>query len=78
MRCWQDLDFEGSVLGMKREVEMAMLKLVDGARILRLSEPESGLCLEKRLDREEPVLRQQRHWKHVFEAMLERELGTVG
>ena len=35
---------------MKRDIEMLLLKLADGARILRFSEPESGLCLEKRLD----------------------------
>ena len=35
---------------MKRDIELLLLKLADGARILRFSEPESGLCLEKRLD----------------------------
>ena len=35
---------------MKRDIELLLLKLADGGRILRLSEPRSGLCLEKRLD----------------------------
>jgi hypothetical protein len=61
---------------MKRDVEMLLLKLADGARILRLSEPESGLCLEKRLDPAQPVVRQKERWARVFNTMLKRELGA--
>ena len=63
---------------MKRNIELLLLKLADGGRILRLSEPHSGLCLEKRLDSYESVARQKQRWKHVFVAMLERELGAAG
>ena len=63
---------------MKREIELLLLKLADGGRILRLSESQSGLCLEKRLDPQESVARQKDRWKQVFVAMLEREFGTVG
>lgn len=63
---------------MKRDIELLLLKLADGGRILRLSEPRSGLCLEKRLDSQESIARQKERWKHVFVAMLERELGTAG
>ncbi len=63
---------------MKRNIELLLLKLADGGRILRLSEPHSGLCLEKRLDSEEAVARQKKHWKQVFVAILDRELGTAG
>ena len=62
---------------MKRDIEMLLLKLADGARILRLSDPESGLCLEKRLDPTQSVARQKERWAQVFVAMLERELGAV-
>ena len=62
---------------MKRPIEMLLLKLADGARILRLSEPASGLCLEKRLDPGQPVVRQKERWKQAFLAMLERELGPA-
>jgi hypothetical protein len=62
---------------VKREIEMLLLKLADGARILRFSEPESGLCLEKRLDPKESVARQKQRWRQVFAAMIERELGTA-
>jgi hypothetical protein len=62
---------------MKRDIEMLLLKLTDGARILRLSDPESGLCLEKRLDPAQSVARQKQRWVQVFTAMLERELRAV-
>jgi hypothetical protein len=62
---------------MKRDIEMLLLKLADGVRILRFSEPESGLCLEKRLDPAQSVARQKEHWEQVFAAMLERELDAA-
>jgi hypothetical protein len=62
---------------MKREIEILMLKLADGARILRFSEPQSGLCLEKRLDSDQPVARQKKHWNDVFAQMLQSELGSA-
>lgn len=62
---------------MKRDIELLLLKLADGGRILRLSEPQSGLCLEKRLDAQESVARQKERWKNVFATMLERELGAT-
>ena len=62
---------------MKRDIEMLLLRLADDARVLRLSEPKSGLCLEKRLDPNQSVARQKQRWKEVFAAMLERELGAA-
>jgi hypothetical protein len=61
---------------MNRNVQMLLLKLADGSRLLRLSEQESGLCLEKRLDSSEPVFVQKKRWTQVFEAMLDREVGS--
>ncbi len=63
---------------MKRDIEMLLLKLADGSRILRFSERQSGLSLEKRVDNEESVARQKQRWLEVFAAMLERELGAAG
>jgi hypothetical protein len=63
---------------MNANVEMLLLKLADGARVLRLNEPASGLCLEKRLDPHQPVAGQKERWMQVFQAMLERELGATG
>ena len=63
---------------MSRQIEPVMLRLTDGARIMRFVEPVSGICLETKLDEQQPVLQQERHWKQVFASMIERELGTVG
>jgi hypothetical protein len=63
---------------MKRDIEMLLLKLADGSRVLRFSERHSGLSLEKRLERQESVARQKQRWMEVFVAMLERELGATG
>ena len=62
---------------MKRSVELLLLKLADGGRVLRIQEPTSGLCLEKRLDPAQSVARQKERWKQVFVALLERELGAA-
>lgn len=61
---------------MKRNVELILLKLADGGRLLRLSEQASGLCLEKRLNPAEPVAEQKQRWNRAFHAMLDRELGA--
>ena len=52
------------------KIEIDLIKLVDGERLLRLSEPESGLALEKKLDPQKPVARQKQHLLGVFEAAL--------
>jgi hypothetical protein len=62
---------------VKRDIEMLLLRLADGSRVLRFCERQSGLCLEKRLEREQPVARQKERWMEVFVAMLERELGAA-
>jgi hypothetical protein len=63
---------------VKRNIELLLVKLADGGRLLRLREPQSGLCLEKRLDPQESVARQKERWQQAFIAMLERELGATG
>jgi hypothetical protein len=62
---------------MKRSIDMLLLKLADGGRVLRFCEPSSGLCLEKRLDPGKSVAQQKKRWEKVFCIMLERELGVV-
>ena len=62
---------------MKRSIELLLLKLADGGRILRFCEPSSGLCLEKRLQPDESVAQQKKRWEKVFSNMLERELGVA-
>ena len=62
---------------MKRSIEMLLLKLADGGRILRFNEPSSGLCLEKRLERDQSVAQQKKRWEKAFSSMIERELGVA-
>jgi hypothetical protein len=64
-------------MAIKRSIEMLLLRLADGGRILRFYEPASGLCLEKRLQPDEPVARQKQRWERVFAEMLDRELGVA-
>ncbi len=58
---------------MNSEIQIDLVKLTDGSRLLRLSDTASRLCLEKRLDPSASVLRQKQHWLHVFSDLLSRE-----
>lgn len=44
---------------MHDQIEIQLVKLTDGGRVLRLSEKALGLCLEKRLVAQESVARQK-------------------
>ena len=55
---------------MNSEIQIDLVKLADGSRLLRLSDPTSRLCLEKRLDPSASVLRQKQHWLHAFHGLL--------
>ena len=52
------------------KIEVELIKLVSGERLLRLSEPRSGLSLEKKLDPNQPVVRQKKQLLSVFEVAL--------
>ncbi len=53
-------------------IQILLLKLKDGTRLLRLTEAASGLALEKEVDPKRPVLSQKQHLLTVFEATLSR------
>ncbi len=53
-------------------IQIDLIKLESGERLLRLTEPQSGLALEKKLDAKQPVVRQKERLLAVFEAALER------
>jgi hypothetical protein len=74
---WQTSVFPVSLTRMKREIELFRLKRADGGRISPLSEPRSGLCLEKRLDPQDSLSCQKEGWKPDFAALLERALETA-
>ncbi len=52
------------------QIQIDLIKLISGARLLRLTEPQSGLALEKKLDPTQSVIRQRERLFIVFEAAL--------
>jgi len=54
------------------KIQIELIKLISGERLLRLTEPRSGLSLEKKLDPKQPVVRQKKQLVSVFEAALAR------
>jgi len=52
------------------KIQFDLLKLLNGERILRLTDRQSGLCLEKKLNPAEAVVGQKDRLVQVFEAAL--------
>lgn len=61
---------------MNANIQTEMIQLADGFRVLRLSEPASGLSLEKKLDAVRPVVRQKDWLMKEFAALLEHEAAA--
>ena len=59
---------------MLQELQIDLIKLTTGARLLRLTDARSGLCLEKTLDPQQPVARQKERLGRAFREPLAREL----
>jgi hypothetical protein len=60
------------------KIQFDLIKLLNGERILRLTEPQSGLSLEKKLAPADAVVRQKEKLLHAFEAALARvELASA-
>jgi hypothetical protein len=53
-------------------IQITLLKLKDGFPLLRLTEPETGLALERTLDPQRPLLAQKQQLKALFESMVRR------
>lgn len=54
------------------KIQITLIKLKNGSRLLRLTEPETGLALERTLNPERPLLSQKQQLKALFESMLQR------
>jgi hypothetical protein len=52
------------------KIQIDLIKLASGERLLRLTEPQSGLSLEKKLDETQPVVHQKGRLLGMFEAAL--------
>jgi hypothetical protein len=59
-------------------IQITLLRLKDGSRLLRLSESETGLALERTLNPNRPLLRQKQQLKALFESMIQRSEVLVG
>ncbi len=59
------------------EIQIELIKLVNGDRLLRLTEPKAALTLERKIDPKQPVLRQKQNLMTVFEAALERSASLA-
>jgi hypothetical protein len=62
----------------REKIQMELVKLEGGQRLLRLTEPKSGLSRKRKLNPEQPVADQKKQLLSVFEAALARaELTPV-
>jgi hypothetical protein len=67
------MDFgENKTMTDRSRIQIDLIKLAGGDRLLRLSEVQSGLSLEKKLDPQKPVVGQKEKLLGVFEAALAR------
>jgi hypothetical protein len=55
----------------RRHIQVELVKLVGGERLLRLTEIQSGLSLEKKLGPKDAVIRQKQKLLAAFEAVLD-------
>jgi hypothetical protein len=67
------MDFvKNRVMVDRDKIQIDLIKLVGGERLLRLTEPQTGLALEKKLDPKQSVVSQKGKLLGVFEAALTR------
>ncbi len=63
---------ETSCVANGNRIQIELVKLATGARLLRLTEPTSGLALERTLDPKVPVSAQKVALAKVFQAALDQ------
>jgi hypothetical protein len=56
----------------RADIQIELIKLPGGERLLRLAEPISGLALERKLDVTQSVHQQKEQLLDVFETALKR------
>jgi hypothetical protein len=57
-------------MNQPEHIDIELIKLANGVRLLRLADRNSGLSLEKKLDPAKPVVRQKQQLRTVFESVL--------
>lgn len=61
----------------RARIQIDMIKLSEGRRLLRVTEAQSGLSLERKVDNNRPVHDQRRQLIEIFEAALTRAQASV-
>jgi hypothetical protein len=56
----------------RNKIQIDLIKLIDGERLLRLTDPDSGMALERKIDKTQPVHDQKQRLLSAFEAALAR------
>jgi hypothetical protein len=67
---------ENGCVANSNNIEIELIKLASGARLLRFTESKSGLTLERKLDPNRPVTAQKQQLAKVFEATLTQAEAT--
>jgi hypothetical protein len=62
----------------RRNIQIDLIKLAGGDRLLRLTDAESGLTLEQKLAPRQPVVRQKERLYRALEAALKNALPVAG
>ena len=71
--CCNSTDFaDNKVMVDRDKIQFDLIKLLNGERILRLTEPQSGLALEQKLAPADVVVRQKEKLLGAFQAALAR------
>ena len=59
------------------KIQIDLIKLGEGGRLFRVSAPQSGLSLERKIDNNRPVHDQKRQLVEIFEAALARAQASL-
>ncbi len=61
----------------RARIQIDLIKLAEGGRLLRVTEPQSGLSLERKIDNDRPVHDQKRRLIEIFEATLAQAQASL-
>ncbi len=59
------------------KIQIDLIKLAEGGRLLRVTEPQSGLSLERKVDNKRPIHDQKRQLIDIFQATLARAQASL-
>src|SRR4029077_8581143 len=68
---------ENGCVAHRNTIQIELIKLATGARLLRLTEPTSGLALGRTLDPKVPVSAQKEALAKVFQAALKQGTASI-